>query len=125
MRGLLIQPIQPLDATSMFWIEPLDEIVGKELKVNHFNSVCDTHNLKIGVRENLILANQPTQPLFTTCIFLKIEYLVELVGETGQVTQFNQRLKHTYFQKLSDARNYLARIDDSTNSTSSWDTHIF
>ena len=54
LRGLAIQPIQPLDATSMFWIEPLDEIVGKELKVNHFNSVGDKHNLKIGVRENLI-----------------------------------------------------------------------
>ena len=45
LRGLAIQPIQPIDATSMFWIEPQDEIVGKEWQVNHINSVCDTHNL--------------------------------------------------------------------------------
>ena len=30
LRGLLIQPIQPLDETSMFWIETLNEIVCKE-----------------------------------------------------------------------------------------------
>jgi hypothetical protein len=67
--GLAIQPIQPQDVSSMFSIVSLNEIVGKEWYVNHFNSVLDTHNLKIGVRENLIMANQPIQPLFTTHIF--------------------------------------------------------
>jgi hypothetical protein len=80
LRGLAIQPIQPLDATTMFRIVPLDKIVGKEWQVNQFYGVCDTVNLKIGVRENLILANQPIQPLFMTCIFSKIDYLDELVG---------------------------------------------
>ena len=95
LRGLAIQPNKPLDATTMFRIEPLVKIVGKEWQVNHFYSVCDTHNLKIGVPENIILAIQPIQPLFTTHIFSKIEYLDALVGETGQVAQFNQLLRHT------------------------------
>jgi hypothetical protein len=46
LKGLAIQQIPPIDATSIFWIEPLKEIVGKEWQVNHFNSVYNTHNLK-------------------------------------------------------------------------------
>ena len=50
------------------------EIVSKECQFNHFKSVCNTHNSKNEVCENLILANQPIQPLFTTYIFVKIRF---------------------------------------------------
>ena len=81
-------------------IEPCKEIVSKEWQVNHFKSACNTHNLKIGLCENLILANQPIQPLFTTYIVSKNKYLDKIVGQTGRVTKFNQWLQHTYFKKI-------------------------
>ena len=67
----MIQPVQPLDATCMFWKEPLVKIVVKAWQANHFNRVCNTHNSKIEVSEHLILANQPIQPALATHTFKK------------------------------------------------------
>ena len=54
---------------AMFWMATCEEIVSKKWQFNHFKSFCNTHNSKNEVCENLILANQPIQPLFTTYIF--------------------------------------------------------
>ena len=64
---------------SMCQLEPRQEIFDNEWQINHFNSVCNTHNLKIEFRENLILANQPIQPLFTTYIFVKIRFCEKIL----------------------------------------------
>ena len=94
-------PSQPAITTYMFWIEPLEKIVAKELQVIHLNSICNTYNLEIGACQNLILASHPSQPLFTTYIISKIDYLDELFCETRQVPQVNHCLQRTYFRKLN------------------------
>ena len=118
-------PSQPTIATYMFWIESLEKIYTKEWKVNHLNSVCDGYNLENWSCENLILASHPSQPLFTTYIISKIEYLDELFCETRQVTQVNHCLRRTYFRKLNIQRNNFARIGKSPKSTNNYNIHIF
>ena len=117
-------PSQPAITTYMFWIEPLEKIVAKELQVIHLNSICDTYNLEIGACQNLILASHPSQPLFTTYIISKIEYLDELFCETRQVTQVNHCLRRTYFGKLNIQRNNFARNGESPKSTNNCDIHV-
>ena len=110
LREMASHPSQPSFTTYMFWIEPLEKIVAKEWQVNHFNSICDTYILKNWTSQESILASHPSQPLFTTHIFSKIESLKEHFFKTRQVTQVNHSLRHTYFRKLNIERKFLARI---------------
>ena len=131
----------------MCQLEPRQEIFDNEWQINHFNSVCNTHNLKIEFRENLILANQPIQPLFTTYIFVKIRFCEKILlrGLSIQPIQpldaqvcvgqslarkesqrmasqsFQECLQHTQLENLSLRESYFG---ESTNSTTVCDIHI-
>jgi hypothetical protein len=109
-------PSQPAITTYMFWIESLVKIYTKEWKVNHLNSICNTYNLEIGACQNLVLASHPSQPLFTTYIISKTEYLDELFCETQQYLQHIQFINWSLPESNSSK---------SPKSTTVYDIHHF
>ena len=111
-----------------FHIQYLNKLFGENRKVTLVNQqVQHAYFQKPNILMNYWqdLTSHPSQQLFMTYIFLKIEYVDELFCQTQQVTQVNHCLRDTYSQKLNISANYLGRLDKSPKSTTVYDAHIF